>query len=55
MIGIPKERQPLPPDRNEIVDWKIFCRYASIMVKKDQYMGVLLKSVTEPADLKVPS
>jgi hypothetical protein len=52
---VSEERQQLQPDYYEILDWKIFRRHVSILVEKDQYMVVLLRSATKPADPKVPS
>ena len=52
---VSEERQQFQPDYYEILDWKIFRRHVSILVEKDQYMVVLLRSATKPADPKVPS
>lgn len=44
---VSEERQQLQPDYYEILDWKIFRRHVSILVEKDQYLVVLLRSATK--------
>lgn len=50
-----EEKQHLKPDYNEELDWKIFRRYASVLINKGQYMEILCRSAPKSMDPKIPS